>query len=107
MDSTLFISILALIISCVGTVATVAGLNDESRSRFVNWSKYAFKRTYKVFAILFVLIAIINGAIGVFIFYINTSDPTRKDIINLVLFLINIWIGFSGINRLIDSSTKK
>lgn len=104
---TLVISILALVITAIGSAAAVAGLNDEGRARFFAWSKTAATTTYKFGALCFVCVSLVNGATGVWLFSITPGDPSRRDILNLVLFLINIAIGLGGINRLIDLKLRK
>lgn len=106
MDWNLGLNIVSLVIAAVGTTAAVAGLNNEGRNRFLSWTKNVVATVYKCFVVCFFIIALINGMAGVFLFYVEPGDPSRKDILNLVLFLVNIGIGLTGIKQLIELSIK-
>lgn len=106
MDLSLWLNFLSLVIAVLGTTAAVAGLNNEGRSRFLSWTKNAVTAVYKSFVVCFFIIALINGMAGVYLFSIEQGDPSRKDILNLVLFLVNIGIGLVGLKHLIELSIK-
>jgi len=102
MDASLLIAILALFITTIGTAAAVAGLNDEGRARLVSWTKSAASQSYKIGAIGFVIVSLVNGSVGVYVWSIDTSTLTRRDVLTLILFLLNIGIGLAGIHHLIE-----
>lgn len=102
MSIEILISILALLVAIVAAVAAVAGLTDEGRTRFTQWTKTAASKTYRVGRSLFLLLSLANGVVGVVFFGLDPTLPTRKDILTLLLFLINIGIGIFGLYRLLE-----
>lgn len=102
MDWSLLISLLALFITVVSTAATVAGLDNSGRARLAMWTKTAATRTYQIGAWVFPIISLINGAVGIWMFSIGADLPSRKDILNLVLFIMNVGIGLAGLHRMLE-----
>lgn len=83
-------------------MVAVAGLNDEGRARLMYWTKSAASRTYRLGSVAFVFLSLINGSLGVYVWGIDQTLLTRKEVLTLVLFLLNIGIGLAGINHLIE-----
>jgi len=106
MDWSLAISIFALLITAFTAAAKVADLTEDGRSRLLSWTRNAAVRSYTLFVWSFLLVALANGSLGVWLFSIAQDIPTRKDILSLVLFLINIAIGLGGINHMLNLKIK-
>ncbi|QTW17801.1 hypothetical protein [Comamonas kerstersii] len=107
MDWSLLISILALAVAIFAAAAKVADLTDDGRKRLSSWAKTAASRTYKVSLIGYFIIALLNGILGITLFGLAQDAPSRKDVLNLMLFILNVCIGLYGINQMIDLSLKK
>lgn len=102
MNPEIIISVLALFVAAVAAVASIAGLTDEGRARLAGWTKTAASKTYRIGYVLFLLVSLINGIAGVVLFGLEPTPPSRKDILFLLMFLINIGIGAYGFYRMPD-----
>ena len=94
-----FNSFLGLAVAAIGCLATIAGLSDDGRARLARWTKSAANSGYRIARRVYMTVSLVNGLLGVLIFGIQTTPPTRKDILGLVLFLANIAIGVWLLNE--------
>lgn len=106
MSTELLISALALVVAVVAAAAAIAGLNDEGRARLMSWSKKAAGGVLRIGTIFYAVAAILNGAFGVAVFGLASTPPTRKDVLLLLLFLLNIYIGVAVFRKLPASEKK-
>lgn len=106
MSTELLISALALVVAVVAAAAAIAGLNDEGRARLMSWSKKAAGGVLRIGTIFYAVAAILNGALGVAVFGLASTPPTRKDVLLLLLFLLNIYIGVTVFRKLPPSKNK-
>jgi len=90
MDLITTLTIIGTLFAAATFIVTLAQLNEEAWARLKGW----FKNTFPYLQFLFALGALTNGALGTLIFAYGSGNPSRKDILHLLLFMVNIGIGF-------------
>ena len=100
MGTSEIMSAVAALAVSVAAAATVAGLKDEGRERLLNWVRHTGRWLYR----LFLVVGIGNSVVGAAAFGLATTQPSRGDILLLVLHLFNFFA--IGTFALLDVATR-
>jgi len=102
MDTTAVLSIIATVVAIVSLIVNIAKLNEDERTRLQSLGR----TLYSFFSWMFGFVALANGLLGTYLFYNGADLPTRKDIISLVLFLLNIVIGIGVLTAKLNHTSQ-
>lgn len=89
MTFTEIITAIGAVGAVVGAVAFIADMKDEGRSRLKRWAVVSYRVAHFVYA----LTALVIGAAGIAIFYFYPEPATRRDIVHMLIFVLDIAIG--------------
>jgi hypothetical protein len=84
-------TIMGTILAIPAVAMAAASLSPEARTRLATW----WNKTYKVGRVIFMLFALSNGSLGILLFAIASTPPSRMDIIHLLMFILNIATGIA------------
>lgn len=99
MDLTTIISILGLLVAVLAVVVNLASLTEQGWAVIRRWGKRAARALHYLYS----TIALVNGSAGTLLFYFSSGMPTRKDVMGLVIFLLNIAIGIWQLHEAAES----
>jgi len=86
-------SVAVAMASIYGVAVAAAALNDDGRARLTRWTTRFASVAFRLADFIYALVSLGNGIVGIAIFYVQTTPPTRHEIVHLLLFLTNIAIG--------------
>lgn len=87
------VSTVGAVAAVIGAVAYLADMKDDGRARLKRWTTTAASVGWRWANWIFALVSLGNGILGIAIFYVLTTPPTRQDVVHLLIFVANIAIG--------------
>lgn len=102
MEFTTALALFATLISLATFGLKLAELKEETWDKVRAWGK----RSARAAHICYCVAAIGNGSAGIYLFANGAGDPSRRDIMYLLLFISNIAVGIWQFNEVAKSRSK-